>query len=226
MFDPIRDKVNRLFEKLTNEVNSICEAKLQHYLSAVNKLNIMVIDNSQVTEKSVLQDFQSEFNQLRILLRRNSFFDALDAKSFLVGFNKKLKKYIHNIEECFLKLDKQINREIEIIQIREAERTLKKREKFNQMRYSFLLWVIILLPLFVSDVLDVSNSNKNDVVSLFYVPFIVVGLPIIHLAKRQIIIQTINEKNIDTDLNTQKNLLSKINSQLKETKNISYELKN
>jgi len=95
MFDPIRAEVNKLFERLRDDVVRSSHDLLCDLDSCTKSINATIKQSGQdVTSKFNTKDFGSQFTETRRLLDRNSFFDGLDSHAKLTSMIPEVRTYI------------------------------------------------------------------------------------------------------------------------------------
>lgn len=147
MFDPIRQDVNDLINKLTSEITNNCSEKIKKVKNSQSTINSILkkIDHKEI------KDFRKELNKIETLMSRHSFFDsikALDAISALsdliskdlIGHHILIKRTIDSLEGECLEFRENLNDQHK----KAMEKIKEKRDSFDPIFTGIGLFTIIL----------------------------------------------------------------------------------
>ena len=147
MFHPIKSEVNKLFERLKDEVGNSTINLCNNIESGIKEAN-EIIHNSPTFKNSpfTVQEFNIELTKIHNLMERNSYFDGIDALSVAKDLVKKGQDYIKRAKKYFNDIANQIESDIRNTVKGDHDETNKKREELtNSSGLGCLLWFLLYL---------------------------------------------------------------------------------
>jgi len=151
MFDPIRKEVNKLFEKLRDEMSNLTLRAYQPVTKAVKETNDFILKNKAKLDLSGVQlnNFTTEMTVIDNLLKRNSYFDSMVAYAKTEDFINKAKNYItcteENLNNYFEKVLGSIAYDVWRYQQNRNTRIQKNRDRVASTFPILIVWASLFL---------------------------------------------------------------------------------
>lgn len=96
MFNPVRNEVNALFERLRNEVVAKVEHRYHSLTTSINKITEILNRAGRIAKdikKYSTNAIYSELSDVKKMLDRKSYFDGLDAQVRIQSISDKVRQY-------------------------------------------------------------------------------------------------------------------------------------
>ena len=147
VFNPIRDEVDQLIVTLKDETNKACAALIGKIVLTLKETNDLLKPYADYGKRSFsIKQYDFEFMEIEYLLKRNSYFDCLDAQSRLNALVSQIQQYADNAKQYLDAIHASLEHEIHASP-QKAQNDLRKKRKTMSDNIGLMVFIWFLLVL-------------------------------------------------------------------------------
>jgi len=219
MFDPVKSEVYTLIERLKNELNEWTQVRHNQIKEIIHELDETIKNISYFEHpQEVIENFREGINIIDELIKRNSYYDAIDAQLKFNTFLKNVKKFSRHKELYLQAISEKCQSQIEKVpeKLKEDKEEIKRKtEKIYRPGFGCILWFFLVFgySFFAVIITYISKLESND--PIIWIPGVIlfIGGYFISLAiLRLIAFFVFRKRNYSKFISEQREKISNINN--------------